>query len=174
MDIADCFYIGYISRTRGLKGELQLFFEFDDYEALGLDTLFLEVDGKLVPFFVESVNLLPNRTAYLFFEDVDHLDKAKPLVRKKVFLPNALRPERDPDDFRMADLQGFYVYDRVHGALGEITEVNEYPQQHVATVRYRGHDVLFPLTDGIIVSIDRQARRMDVALPEGLVELYCI
>ncbi|WP_316930702.1 hypothetical protein [Sphingobacterium sp. IITKGP-BTPF85] len=44
MTIEESFYIGYISKTRGLKGELQLFFEFEDYQDLDFDVLFAEVN----------------------------------------------------------------------------------------------------------------------------------
>ena len=44
MTIDQCFYIGYISKTRGLKGEVQLFFEFEEYESLDIDVVFVEVN----------------------------------------------------------------------------------------------------------------------------------
>lgn len=174
MEPKESFYIGYISKTRGLKGEVQLFFEFDDYQALELDVLFLEINHRLVPFFVESLKLQSNRTAYVFFEDIDHIDKAQPLVRKKVYLPSSKRPERDPDDFRITDLKGFAVYDSTYGQLGEIIDIHEYPQQHVAAVNYKGNELMFPLTSQLILSIDADKRRIDVDLPEGLVDVYLL
>ena len=172
MEITDHFYIGYISKTRGLKGEVQLFFEFDDYQALELDVLFLQQSGKLVPYFVDRIKVLPNRTAYVFLEDVDHIDKAQPLVRKQVYLPNDKRPERHPDDFRMTDLKGYTVVDKTHGTLGEITEVHQYPQQYVAAVMHKGNEVLFPLTDEWILAIDQEGKSLDVDLPDGLIDIY--
>jgi len=172
MELKDSFYIGYISKTRGLKGEVQLFFEFEDYEELVLDTVFLEIDRKLVPFFVDRLQLHRNRTAYLFLEDVDHIDKAQPLVRKNVYLPATKMPERNPGDFRIMDLKGFMVRDLTHGALGSIVEIQEYPQQFVATVDYKGKELMFPLNDDLIVSIDQEAKLLQVALPEGLVDVY--
>jgi|SRR5690606_15972526 len=172
MEITDHFYIGYISKTRGLKGEVQLFFEFDDYKSLDLGVLFLQINGKLVPYFVERSTVLPNRTAYLFFEDVDHIDNAQALVRKQVYLPHEKLPKRDPDDFRFTDLKGYTVSDRTHGLLGEITEVHQYPQQYVAAVMHKGNEVLFPLTDEWLLSIDRENNTIEVDLPDGLIDIY--
>lgn len=172
MELKDSFYIGYISKTRGLKGEMQLFFEFDDYDALELDVLFLEMDRKLVPFFVDRLKLHANRTAYLFLEDIDHIEAAQSLIRKKVYLPNGKLPKRNPDDFRMSDLKGFMVYEVTQGQLGEIMEIHEYPQQLVASVNYEGNELLFPLNDELIVSVDRERGRLEVDLPEGLVDVY--
>lgn len=172
MTIEESFYIGYISKTRGLKGEVQLFFEFEDYDELDLDVIFLEVNKKLVPYFLDTIKLHNNSTAYATFEDVDHIDKAQPLVRKKIYLPNDKMPERDPDDFRYTDLVGFLVHDQEHGELGEIIEVNEMPQQFIATVDMQGKELMFPLSEDLIIDIDIEEEIIDVELPEGLVDLY--
>lgn len=172
MTIEQSFYIGYISKTRGLKGEVQLFFEFEDYEELDFDVVFLEMNKKLVPYFVDQIKLHNNSTAYATFEDVDHIDKAQALVRKKMYLSNDKMPERDPDDFRYTDLVGFLVIDEVHGELGEITAVQEMPQQFIATVDMDGKELMFPLSDDLILGIDSEEEIIEVELPEGLVELY--
>ncbi|MBD1428239.1 ribosome maturation factor RimM [Sphingobacterium litopenaei] len=172
MTIEESFYIGYVSKTRGLKGEVQLFFEFEDYNELDLDVIFLEVNKKLVPYFVDTIKLQKNSTAYATFEDVDHIDKAQALVRRKVYLPNDKMPERDPDDFRWTDLVGFLVIDEEHGELGEIIEVREMPQQFIATVDMDGKDLMFPLSEDLILGIDAEEEIIEVDLPEGLVDLY--
>ena len=172
MTFEESFYIGYITKTRGLKGELQLFFEFEDYLDLDFDVLFIEIDRKLVPFFVGAIKVQKNSTAYLNLDDVDHIDKAQPLLRKKVYLSNDKLPERDPDDFRYTDLIGFLAIDEVEGELGEITHVQELPQQFIATVNYDEQDLLFPLSEDFIVGIDREEEIIIVNLPEGLVDIY--
>ncbi len=172
VNFEDSFYIGYISKTKGLKGEVQLFFEFEEYEALELDVLFLEIDRKLVPFFVERLKIYPNRTAYLFLEDVGDIDTAKALVRKKVYLPVNLQPVRSAEDFRMTDLKGFWVHDLKNGELGQIVDVQAFPQQHIATVIYRGNELMFPLTDDLIIKMDRENNRLQINLPDGLIDVY--
>lgn len=172
MTIEESFYIGYVSKTRGLKGEVQLFFEFEDYEDLVLDVVFLEVNKKLVPYFVDFLKLHNNSTAYATFEDVDHIDKAQAIVRRKMYLPNDKMPERDPDDFRYTDLVGFTVIDEEHGELGTITDVQDMPQQFIATVDMDGKELMFPLSEDLILDINIEEEIIEVDLPEGLVDLY--
>lgn len=172
MKIDDCFYIGYITKTKGLKGEVQLYFEFKDYEELAFDCLFLEVQGKLVPYFVSSVKLRSNQTGYFSFDDVDSIEKAEKLLRKNAYLPNSLKPERQDDEFYYTDLKGFIAIDQTHGELGEIIEVHEYPQQYIAVVSYKFREIMFPLNDDIIQSIDEEEGTVEVALPEGLIDIY--
>lgn len=168
----ESFYIGYITKTKGLKGEVQLFFEFEDYQALDLDVLFLELNGKMVPFFVSDHKLYENSTGLFYFDDVDHIDKAKDLVKKKVYLPLNKKPERDEDEFYYTDLKGFIAVDETLGELGEIIEVNEYPQQFVATVNYQNQEILFPLNEDFIVEIDDEENILTLDLPEGLLDVY--
>lgn len=168
----ESFYIGYITKTKGLKGELQIFFEIEEYDELDLDVLFLELNGKMVPFFVASHKLYENKTGLFYLDDVDHVDKAQPLVKKKVYLPLSKKPERDEDEFYYTDLKGFIAVDETLGELGEIIEVNEYPQQFVATVHYKNTDVLFPLNEDFIVEIDDEEGILTLDLPEGLLDIY--
>lgn len=167
-----CFYIGYISKTRGLKGEVQLFFEFGEYLNLDLEVLFLEMDNHLVPYFTQTIKMQKNSTAYLMLEDVDHIDKALPLLRKKVYLNTDKMPERDPEEFTYMDLVGFLAIDELEGELGEISQVQEMPQQFIATVPMEETEVLFPLNEAFIVGIDPQEQVIVLRLPEGLLDTY--
>ena len=168
----EAFYIGYITKTKGLKGEVQLFFEFEDYEDLDLDVLFADMNGKMVPFFVTSHKLYPNSTGLFYFDDVDHIDKAQALVKKKIYMPLTKMPERGEDDFTYNDLEGFMVTDETQGELGKIIAVNEYPQQFVATVLYKEKEILFPLNEDMILEIDEEEKTLLVDLPEGLLDIY--
>lgn len=172
MKIEDCFYIGYVTKTKGLKGEVQIFFEYNEPDDLELETVFAEINGKLIPYFVSSYKLQTNQTGYFFFDDIDTIEEAEKLVRKKIYLPNSIKPEADPADFSYKDLKGFIVHDEVHGELGEIIEVNEYPQQFIAVVPYRFREIMFPLNEEIIKAIDVEEGLMEVSLPEGLLDVY--
>lgn len=172
MKIEDCFYIGYITKTKGLKGEVQVFFEYDEPEDLNLKTVFLEINGKLIPYFTASYKLNTNQTGYFYFDDIDTIDKAAKLVRKKIYLPNTEKPVRDEDEFLITDLKGFIVHDEHYGELGEIIDIHEFPQQYVAVVPYKSREVMFPLNDDLIVSIDEENGILEVNLPQGLIDVY--
>lgn len=168
----EAFYIGYVTKTKGLKGEVQLYFEFENFDAIDFDVIFADMNGKMVPFFVSTYKLYPNSTGLFYFDDIDHIDKAQALVKKKMYLPLTQMPERDEDDFTYHDLKGFIATDEKLGELGEIIEVNEYPQQFVATVHYKNRDVLFPLNEDFIVEIDDEENLLHLDLPEGLLDVY--
>ena len=172
MKIEDCFYIGYITKTKGLKGEVQVYFEYDEPADLVLDSVFAEINGKFVPYFVSSYKLQNNQTGNFYFDDIETIEKAETLVRKKLYLPNKLKPVRDDSEFLFTDLKGYIVHDEVAGELGEIIEIHEYPQQYVAVVPYQFKEIMFPLNDDLIREIDEEKGILRVSLPEGLIDLY--
>lgn len=172
MKIEEAFYIGYITKTKGLKGEVQIFFEYDEPELLDLDVVFADFNGKMVPYFVSVYKLQNNNTGNFYFDDIDHIDKAQPLLKKKLYLPLTKLPARAEDEFFYTDLKGFKAIDETLGELGEILEVHEYPQQFVAAVLYQETEVLFPLNEDFIVEIDDEGKILTVDLPEGLLDIY--
>lgn len=172
MKIQDCFRIGSVLKTKGLKGEMQLYVDFDGLEDIEFDAIFVEIAGKLAPFFVESIKYGNGTQAYLYLEDVDTVEKAAALVKKDIYLPNKLKPAKSEDDFTLFDLEGFMVIDEDEGELGKITDIQEYPQQIMATVIYQDAEVLFPLNEDIITGIDQVKEILYVDLPEGLLDIY--
>jgi 16S rRNA processing protein RimM len=172
MEKEDCFRVGSILKTKGLKGELNVYVDFEGLENIKLDAIFVEVAGKLVPYFVRSMKYLQKKAAYLVLEDVDTIEKASALARKDIFLPNKLKPKKKKQEFTLFDLEGFTVVDVNEGELGVITAVHEYPRQFIAAVNFKNKEVLFPLHEEIIKGIDVVKEIVTVDLPEGLLDIY--
>ena len=172
MKTGDCFRIGSTLKTKGLKGELQIYVDFPNLDDISFDAVFMDLSGKLVPFFVESIRYHQNNAAYLFLEDVDTIEKAAKLVKKDIYLPNKLKPKKSKNDFTLLDLKGFTAIDINEGELGEITDIHEYPQQLIAAVTYKDCEVLFPLNEDTIKGIDVVKEIVQVDLPDGLLDIY--
>jgi 16S rRNA processing protein RimM len=171
MNIEDHFRIGTFIKTKGLKGELQFYVDYDNLDTIKFNAIFVDMAGKLVPYFVSSVKYQGNG-AYFFLEDVDTVEKASRLLKKDVYLPNKLKPKKKKEEFTLKDLKGFIAIDEAEGELGEILEVQELPQQFIASVHYQNREVLFPLNASTIKGIDLEGGEVYIDLPEGLLDIY--
>ena len=172
MEKNDYFRVGTILKPKGLKGELHIYVDFEGLEAVKFSTIFIEITGKLVPYFVNSIKYLQKNAAYLILEDVDSIEKAFLLVKKHIYLPNKLKPKRKKSEFTLMDLVGFTAIDENEGELGVITDIHEYPKQLIAALTYKNCEVLFPLNEEIIKGIDVVKEIVTVDLPEGLLDIY--
>jgi 16S rRNA processing protein RimM len=171
MKIEDHFRIGSFAKTKGLKGELQFYVDYDDLDAINFNAVFVDIAGKLVPYFVSSVKYQGNG-AYFILEDVDTIEKAAKLLKKDVYLPNKLKPKKKKEEFGLTDLKGFIAIDEKEGELGEILDVQELPQQYIASVHYQNKEILFPLNATTIKGIDMEGGEVYVDLPDGLLDIY--
>jgi 16S rRNA processing protein RimM len=172
MTASDCFEIGYIAKTKGLKGEVQVSFSYHEPEKLKLEAVFIAYDGKMIPHFVTAYKIPQKQMGYFLFEDIDHIDKAQKIVHKKIFLANTFKPKKKKDEFSFKDLEGFTVTDVTFGLLGQITEVKEFPKQYIAALMYKEKEILFPLSDDLIIDIAIDNQTITINLPDGLIAIY--
>ena len=169
----DCYLLGKITKTHGLKGELVIWLDVDypeEYEEL--DSVLLEVKGELVPHFVEEIQIRPNKSI-IKFEDIDTIEAASKLVNCDIYLPEDNLPElEDNDQFYYHEIINYDVVDEVKGKLGKVLAVYTSERQDLIAMQYEGKEVLIPIDDDIVKIIDREKKELYTNLPEGLLEIY--
>ena len=111
----------------------------------------------------------------LHFAGVDSISSAEALAGLVVAVPQSERAPLDEDEVYIGDLIGCLLVDVAGPApvtVGEIEEVDR-AAGPVALLVVRGAtgEVLVPFAKSFLRSIDIQARRVEMALPAGLVEL---
>ena len=72
----EVYRIGRLGKAHGVKGEVSLQFDDDIFDRADCDYLVLDVDGILVPFFIEEYRFRSDTVALVKFEDVDNQHRA--------------------------------------------------------------------------------------------------
>lgn len=167
-----CFYVGKIVKTHGLKGEVTLRIDneqFDDIEELNY--FLLDINDKLIPYFVENITFHSNKS-FVLFQDLKTLEAANQLVGISVYLPLDLLPEKDGNDFYSHEVVDFLVVDEEKGELGKVQEIIEYPTQSLIQILINGKEVLIPIHDDIIQDVNREDKKIYIKAPNGLIDMY--
>jgi 16S rRNA processing protein RimM len=168
----DCYELGRITKIHGLKGEVQVLLDVDDpFEYDEMDSVLLEREGVLVPYFIDAINVQANRVI-VKFEEVDTVEQAAQIVNAPLWLPLDNLPELEGDQFYYHEVVGFQIVDEQAGALGTIQEIATMATQDLIVMQYQGKEVLIPVTDDILGTLDRTARTLHVRLPDGLLDVY--
>ena len=117
----DCFYLGKVVKTHGLKGEVTLKIDADDPSAyVDMKHFFLEINKVLTPFFVEKIT--PNGDKFFVqVQDVKTIEMAQNLVGKTVYLPLEMLPKLSGKQFYFHEIVGFTVVDTEKGELGPVS-----------------------------------------------------
>ena len=171
MNIEDCFYLGKVTKPWGVKGQQVLFLDVDSPEEYAeLDSAFVEVKGKLVPYFFHIDQLNGNK-AIVTFEEIT-ADQAAALCGHELYLPLDLLPKLEGNKFYFHEVVGFKVIDSEKGDIGALAQVIDYPAQPLFQVMKNGVEILIPVIDPVIKKVDRKLKTIFIEAPNGLIDLY--
>lgn len=169
MNKTDYFQVGLIKKPHGLKGEVNLSLG-GETSLEGVTALFLEIEGSLVPYFVESFSGNGEKST-LKFEDINSLEEAKKIGGKKIFLLKTARPRLPKGEFYDDELIGFDVVDESAGKLGKLEEIIAAGANRLFVVREKTKEVLIPENGPFIQEINKKNRTITVILPDGFLDM---
>ena len=163
----EVYKIGRLGKAHGIKGEVSFQFDDDIFDRTDADYLVLEIDGILVPFFMEEYRFRSDSLALVKFCDVDTQERASELTGCSVFFPRSLAEEDDTPT--LSSLVGCDVVDTESGKkVGTIAAIDD----STANVLFELEDGrLIPATDELITDINTKERTIKMEIPEGLLEL---
>ena len=147
-----------------------MLFHFTDdvFDRTDAEYLILEVDGILVPFFMEEYRFRSDTVAQVKFCDIDTKQQASSLTNCDVWFPLSDVPA-DGETPSLASLVGFTVIDVSSGkGIGRIAAVDDTTQN----VLFELEDgQLIPANDELIENIDIHRREILMNIPDGLLAL---
>ena len=159
--------VALLGKTRGNRGEitaLALSSKPERYKALREVFLF----GAGDPYQVESA-WFHDGTLILKFQGVDSISEAEKLSGAEVRIPAEQRAPLEPGEYFQTDLIGCDVIDSQTGSsLGRVTSWDDSGGPGLLVVE---GGLMIPFARSICIEIDPAARRILVALPEGLKDL---
>lgn len=164
----DVFKIGRLGKSHGVKGDISFPFDDDVFDRVEADYLILDIDGILVPFFIEEYRFRNDTTTIIKFEGVDSQERARELTGCDVYFPRELADSAE-DGLSWSAIVGFYILEVKSGkVIGRIASIDD-STLNILFCLEDGR--LIPATDDLITAIDQQARTITMHIPEGLLEL---
>ena len=158
----EVYKIGRIGKAHGIKGEVSFNFDDDVFDRVDAEYLVLEVDGILVPFFMEEYRFRSDSTALVKFEDIETQDRARELTNCDVYFP------RDLVDDEEEVLTYSFIDASTDKKVGTIASVDESTLNILFELE---EGTLIPASEELITDIDKENKTITIALPEGILEL---
>ena len=164
----EVYKIGKLGKAHGIKGEISFLFDDDVFDRVDADYLVLDIDGILVPFFIEEYRFKSDANALMKFEDIDTQERARELTGCDVYFPRALSDD-DEEGLSWAEIVGFGIVDANTGqTAGKIASVDD----STLNILFELEDGrLIPASDELITDIDKESKTISIRIPEGLLEL---
>ena len=164
----EVYKIGRLGKSHGVRGEVSFLFDDDVFDRVDADYLILDIDGILVPFFIEEYRFRSDTTALMKLEGIDSQERARELTGCDVYFPRNLAAS-DDDSISWSAIVGFDIIDAsTDKSVGRIASIDD-STLNILFCLEDGH--LIPASEDLITQIDQQARTITMHLPAGLLDL---
>jgi len=168
----DCYRLGTVIKTHGIKGELLVKLNNLSFpeDIIRMELVFLEVEGLLVPFFIEDIHSVSSQSCIMKFEKLDSEEKAVEFTGCNVY-SDIIKPENPDATATPEQFTGYSIKDTETGFSGEISEVLDVADNPLFRVVSEGREQLIPAQQEFIIRIDTKKKIIFVQLPEGLLDI---
>ncbi|NOT34515.1 MAG: 16S rRNA processing protein RimM [Candidatus Eisenbacteria bacterium] len=165
--------VGRLGRPHGLNGEIILqTMKFTPDELRAIETFTWRSNRGAT----RELKLRDARAAHdrmlLTFEGIGSREKASALTLGELWVDPARLPDPGPDTAYEYHLVGCEIVDEAGARIGTLLDVVQtaaHPLYRVS--RENGAEALIPAVEAFVRRVDLDARRIVVALPEGLLEI---
>ncbi|MEQ8323518.1 MAG: ribosome maturation factor RimM [Vicingaceae bacterium] len=176
MNLSECYYLGYISRVIEARGQLDIKLDVDDpQEYKNLESVLVQLhkgDQSPIPFFIAGVKSIQGAVIRIQIKTEESPFPITNLKGKAVYMPLSKLKKRKGKAFYYHEIIDFEVRDSIFGIVGSVVEVYDLPVNPIISVLSGNKEVLIPINDDIILSVNREEKYIEIKAPEGLIELY--
>ena len=163
--------VGEVVRPHGLRGDLKVEIHSDVEERFAPGARLLLSPRKGRPRWVRVLANRPTKGGSLLrFDGIDDRDQAEAVRGATLEVDRDQVPEAPDGCYYYFELVGCRCFDAREGDLGIVEDVVEDGGGTLLTLRADGRTLLVPFVDAFLDEVDTKAQRIDVTLPEGLVE----
>jgi len=163
--------IGQILKTHGIEGELSFQLNSEEFDFEDIPFLIFEMDGILVPFFLEEWRFKTEDSGFLKLEDVNNETKARKFSGLTIYLQKKFFDIPETEIFGNHFFIGFQVFDKDGKLIGTIKDIDESTENVLFIIHNGEKEILIPVSEDYILHIDEKQKSIHMDLPEGLLEL---
>ena len=168
----DCYFLGVITRRHGLSGNVILKMDTDQPEFYSkMESMFIEINGLLVPFFVEKISWSKGDALNILFKNSNEtlIDQ---IIGKSVYQPLSTLPKLSGKQFYYHEVVGYEIKDTEGASFGLIRSVNDQTAQHYFILVLNEKEIVVPMIKVWILDVDREAKVITMQLPDGLLDVF--
>ncbi len=163
---------GRLTKTHGYQGKIVLKANLSGkVEIENMESVFLKIDGILVPFFVEEISESNSPFYILKFENVDSDGFASKLAGKDVYIPDIYFLQETTPQLKLKDFVGYLLKNQHNHSVGNIVDVLEIPGNSLFVVDFKGREILIPVQFELIIDIIKGKKIIKMRIPEGITEV---
>jgi len=166
-----CREFGIVLKPHGVKGELLVKTNFLLPEPFEItDSIFLEIEGLLVPFFVEEYSVASTESLIIKLADINDKNKALRFIGCNVFIESDGK-DKAKNFSGITEIIGYTIEDQDGKKLGIVSGIEDIPGNLLLNVTYKKKEILIPFHEQLLIKIDKRKKVISMIINPGLIDL---
>ena len=166
----DCFIIGTIVNTQGIKGEVRVIPETFDIKRFELlEYVYVNKNSEIIKYEIEKIRY-HKQFVLIKFKGIDDMTSAEKLKKCDIVIPKEMALPLEENEYYLKDLYYIDVITDIGENLGKIEDIIFTGANDVYVVRNEEKEILIPAIKKCILNVDIKNKVMTVNLLEGLRE----
>lgn len=163
--------LGFIAKPHGTKGSVLIRLRnIKPEEIKKRDWVFVEIDGLLVPFFIEEFRANADDSLVIKFLQINSESEAKSISGSDAYIGHdQIKLKRSK--ITSSSVSGYKVIDKSLGFIGIADDITGTTGNPLLRIRQSGKEWLVPVHEDIILAINDTDREITIDAPEGLFDL---
>jgi 16S rRNA processing protein RimM len=163
--------LGRITKLSGYEGAVAVKLEKIFSENIPeMESVYLEIEGRLVPFFISDLEYSGADILKLKFESYNTIEKVNEFIGTRVFLTTIVPVQNESVNFQ--NFHGFQVFNQDNVLIGVIADVIPNPGQLLLSINSgENKEILIPFHEHFIISVNKRKKIIVMNLPEGLIDI---
>ena len=164
--------VGRVTKTHGLKGELKFYPSVGDTWVADTQHIRLSRDNPVQDFAEYHIQSIRGKGIPLVikFKKIDCVEAAEDLVGQTLYVLRDQLPDLPEDEYYWFQIEGLRVYDEDEQYYGNIVEIIRTGSNDVYVVRDDEKELLLPMIDSVVKTIDLEAGKLIFHPVGGLLE----
>ena len=164
--------VGRVTKVHGLKGELKFYPSMGDKWIVDAKQIRLSHENPMQDFAEYHIQSIRGKDIPLIikFKKIDCVEAAEGLVGQTLYVLRDQLPDLPEDEYYWFQIEGLRVYDEEGHYYGNIEEIIRTGSNDVYVVRDDEKELLLPMIDSVVKTIDLKSRKLIFHPVEGLLE----
>lgn len=169
MTSEDCILLGTLVKTHGYSGSLLIKVKGPYQGKIEiLESIFLIMDGILVPFFIEEIEEFSSSSYLMKIDEVNSNDEAVLFIGKDVYVPKEKFENVETSNLNTNSFLGYELQSNSNEKFGIIEDFREIPGNPIFNVKYENCEIMVPANEELILEINHKDKIITMVIPDGL------
>jgi 16S rRNA processing protein RimM len=168
----NCILLGTLTKAYGVRGSFLL--RGRNLKAEDINekaSVFVEIDGLLVPFFVEDFLIKSPDAVILKFEGIDSETKAKEFSGLFVYKIQEHIERKSGTVRESPDIRNYRVLDKQLGFVGLVLKIIDLTNNPLLVLKKEERQYFVPVHDDLILEVNDKEKVIRINAPDGLFDI---